>query len=82
MQTIFLLFIICRMLIDIACRGTESKSGNQPSPSCCCRHYVLRTVTSELTSPSSRRELYWFASKLYEDHNLLEEAIEALQGRL
>lgn len=44
--------------------------------------YVLRTVTSELTSPTSRRELYWFASKLYEDHNLLEDAIEALQGRL
>jgi len=44
--------------------------------------YVLRTVAGELASPTNRRELYWFASKLYEDHNLLDEAIEALQGRL
>jgi len=44
--------------------------------------YVLRTVTSGLQSPTRRSELYWFASKLYENHNLLDEAIEALQGRL
>ena len=32
------LFIICRMLIDIACRGTCSKASNHPSPNCCFLH--------------------------------------------
>ena len=36
-QMIAALFMICRTLIEIACLGTSSNVGNQPSPSCCRR---------------------------------------------
>lgn len=38
------LFMICRIDIEMACLGTASSVGNQPSPNCCCRHAASRST--------------------------------------
>ena len=44
-QMMRLLFIICRMLIEIARVGTASSDGNHSSPSCCLRHASSSATT-------------------------------------
>jgi len=43
---------------------------------------VLREMAGLLEMPEDRKEIYVLASELYEKHDLIEEALEALQGRL
>ncbi len=43
---------------------------------------VLREMAGLLQRPEDRKDIYLIASDLYEKHDLIEEALEALQGRL
>jgi len=43
---------------------------------------ALRLVVPMLGRRSQREQIYVLASELYEDRNLLAEAIEAIKGRL
>ena len=34
-----------QILVEMACLGTSSKPANQPSPTCCMRHFSSRSTT-------------------------------------
>ncbi|MCE9593732.1 MAG: hypothetical protein K8S98_06030 [Planctomycetes bacterium] len=43
---------------------------------------VLRVVVPDLHTPEARRAIYVLAGELYEEHDRLDDAVEAYQGRL